>query len=757
MGDRFQSDMIDILLVNYNSTDYLLRCLDSLQDAFEGSSGVRIHIHDNASSDGIERIPSRFPHVDFTAYPENIGFAAAINRMILQTAGKYLILLNPDSFIVDRGFLRCIKYLEGNPDVGVLGPCIRDADGCLQHSARSFPTPLTALFGRTSFFSRCFPKNPITCKNLPSQLSDGDTPLDVDWVSGACMVVRRAAIVEVGLLDERFFMYWEDADWCRRMREKGWRVVYYPRAEVYHRGGGSSEKRRFRSDVAFHRSVYRLFEKYLHPSLSIVKPLVLGGLLLRLGLVTFSNLIHRKPVLEPGSDLGSEPIPKRDQRRGSGAKKRIKVVRVISRLNIGGPSIHVSLLTQWLDPRLFDVRLVVGRAACKEGDMGYLLRKNGFHPIELPQLQRPIRLWADLRALFRLYGLICRERPDILATHTAKAGTLARLAGILYNLGPGRCNGPVRMVHTFHGNVFEGYFNRFQSRMIIEAERLMARATDRIVAISSTQNRELAEKYRIAQAPRIETIELGFDLKPFLNGEGCRGGFKKRWGFSPDDRLIGMVGRLVSIKNHRMFFDAASRLLLNHPDLDFRLVVVGDGELRQSLEAYCRRVGLGERTLFCGWVREISEVYADLDLLALTSLNEGTPVSVIESMAAGVPVIATDVGGVRDLLGNPEPLSSISKKGFSLCERGLLCRKGDADGFAEGLAYLLRCEPREHALRVERARGFVKDRYSHQRLLRDMEHLYTSLAQRKSAAGIDKIADNGEFLYRMNHKKRKPV
>jgi GT2 family glycosyltransferase len=355
--------MIDIIIVNYNSTDHLLNCLGSVEKHLN-SLCAKIFVQDNASTDGICRIATEFPQVILDINFENLGFGKAVNRALYQGNSDFIILLNPDTLISEGFFETCLEFMQKNPDVGIMGPQILDHDGRLQNSARAFPTPLTAFFGRSSFLSRKFPKNPITSRNLLSLKSDGKTPMPVDWVSGACMMIRRKAFEDVGGFDERFFMYWEDADWCRRMTDAGWKVMYYPKASVYHYVGGSSEKSVFRSVIEFDKSVYRLFEKYLDSSLSFFKPMVFGGLAVRILLVLLTHLIER------GIKTTVQSAKCKVQSVKSG---KIKILRVISRLNIGGPAIHVCLLTNGLNPDKFESKLVTGKISPQEGDMGYLL------------------------------------------------------------------------------------------------------------------------------------------------------------------------------------------------------------------------------------------------------------------------------------------------------------------------------------------------------------------------------------------------
>ena len=425
---------------------------------------------------------------------------------------------------------------------------------------------------------------------------------------------------------------------------------------------------------------------------------------------------RRQKILPPGMMVaGNEPAS-----RYSG--KKIKILRIISRLNIGGPAIHVHLLTNGLNAHKFETRLVTGRISSREGSMEYLFRSEDSKPIIISELQREIRLFSDVRAFFQILRLLVRERPDIVHTHTAKAGFSARFAVILYNKIRKR---NVLSVHTFHGHVFEGYFNRLSSLMFMNIERLMGRIADAIIAISPSQKKDLVEKYRIGNEKKVRVIELGFNLTPFTHANERRGGFRKHIEVSDDVVLVGIIGRLVPIKNHKVFLRAANRLLSDHPEAPLKFVIVGDGQLRQELESDCRSLGISGSVKFCGWVKDIPMVYADLDILALTSNNEGTPVSMIEAMAASVPVISTDAGGVGDLLG--DVLRRPGKKGFAVCERGILCQTQDAAGFAEGLDYLIGEDTAVRRERVAAARRHVEAHFGKDRLIRDIESLYDSL------------------------------
>ena len=715
MNETFDN-RLDIILVNYNSTDHLSACLESIFNNL-GDIPARVIVEDNDSRDGVGRIPEKFPSVELIENRINLGFARAVNKSLKSCTAPYALILNPDTHVSNGFFSPLIEYMEAHPAVGVLGPAVLNEDGSLQGSARSYPSPLTAVFGRSSILSKWFPNNPLTCQNLLTTRSDGLTPMEVDWVSGACMLVRRRAMAEVGLLDERFFMYWEDADWCRRFWKRGWKVVYFPRVSIIHYLGVSSTKNPFRSALEFHKSSYRLFGKYARPSLLPLKPLVIGGLSLRVLPILISGAIQA---------ISGRKRAKRNKVIATLPRDgRITVLRMIARLNIGGPAIHVHLLARGLDGDRFETTVVSGKIPAQEGDMGYLFGPTDKQPLIIPYLQREISMATDLRALVRIYRILQRLKPDIVHSHTAKAGFNARLAVAAYNLLNRK---KIKVVHTFHGHVFSGYFSSFKSDLFVWIERLLAKVTDVIVAISESQRRELVESYRIAPPEKIRVVNLGFDLAPFLTCHKRRGELRRRLGIDEETLLIGIVGRLVPIKNHKMFFDAARLLLKDCNTRPIRFIVAGDGELREELEAYCDELGLSDVTHFCGWVQDAPMIYADLDILALTSKNEGTPVSIIEAMASSVLVISTNAGGVQDLLGCGSALSF--HNGLEVAERGVLCDKGDGGAFARGLRYLSDLDDASRAERLEAARSYVEKVFSEQRLLKDIETLYMNITHR---------------------------
>ena len=254
-------NLIDVIIVNYNSEVPLHTCIHSLYRAGRGID-LGIMVQDNGSGPYRETLMKAFPEVRWVRNSQNLGFARAVNQGIRSTRAPYLLILNPDTFVLENLFQTLLAFMQDHPRAGIIGPKILYEDGSVQESARSFPNFMTGLFGRTSLLSRWFPNNPLTRQNLKTKTRDGKTPFEVDWVSGACMFVRREATAQTGLMDERFFMYWEDADWCQRMWANGWRIAYVPLAAICHSVGKSSETRRLGSSLNFHVSSYRYYAKH---------------------------------------------------------------------------------------------------------------------------------------------------------------------------------------------------------------------------------------------------------------------------------------------------------------------------------------------------------------------------------------------------------------------------------------------------------------------------------------------------------------
>jgi len=380
---------------------------------------------------------------------------------------------------------------------------------------------------------------------------------------------------------------------------------------------------------------------------------------------------------------------------------RVRVLRIIARLNIGGPALHATLLTERLSPERYDSLLVAGTEEPGEGNYLALRGQSLERLVVLPALGREIRGGQDLRALWQLVRLIRRVRPHIVHTHTAKAGTLGRLAARLAGV-------PV-VVHTYHGHVLRGYFSPAKTRLFLVMERLLARWTDRLLAVSEVVRSELLD-LGVGTPDRFLVVPLGLDLSRFLECERAGGQLRAELGLGDDVPLIGIVARLVPIKAHEVFLEAAARLAADVPEC--RFLIIGDGERRAQLEMMARRPELAGRVRFLGWRSDLDRVYADLDVVVLTSRNEGSPVSLIEALASARPVVATRVGGVPDVV----------EDGVA----GLLVPPDDGIALAVAVRSLLADPERGHAMGTA-GRKRVAAAYSAERLLGDVDRLYMEL------------------------------
>lgn len=381
----------------------------------------------------------------------------------------------------------------------------------------------------------------------------------------------------------------------------------------------------------------------------------------------------------------------------------VRVMRIIARLNVGGPSVHVTLLTAGLRRMGFETMLVSGVLGEQEGDMSYLAHDAGIEPVYLPTLQREISLLGDLRTMVALVRLMRRYRPQIVHTHTAKAGLVGRIAARL-------CGVPV-VVHTFHGHVFHGYFGRAKSQLFVQLERIAARFSDVILTISEKMRDDLLQ-YGIAHPDRIQVLPLGLDLQRFTNAASLRGVLRAELNLSTDTPLVGIIGRLVPVKNHELFLEAARQVAAIIPEAHF--AIVGGGERLKALQALASDLALQDRVHFTGWRQDLPAVFGDLDAVVISSRNEGTPVSLIEAMAAGVPVISTAVGGVPDVL----------QEG----RLGAMVAPGDAAMLAQAIVAALR-SPDADCLQAARDRALRE--YGVERLLADTQTLYVKLLKQK--------------------------
>jgi glycosyltransferase involved in cell wall biosynthesis len=423
----------------------------------------------------------------------------------------------------------------------------------------------------------------------------------------------------------------------------------------------------------------------------------------------------------------------------------MKIVRVIARLNVGGPAKHVAWLTAGLRDSDWDSVLVAGSVPPGEEDMGYFAADLGVQPIIIPEMSREVSL-KDGKSIWKLYRLFRREQPDVVHTHTAKAGTVGRIAGLLYRwLTPATLMGRPRrcaFVHTYHGHIFHGYYGPMKTRVFVNIEKALARLiTDKIVVVSEQQRREIHETFGVGRAKQFVIIPLGLDLNSFNGLDQRREMFRAELGINSDEILVGIVGRLTEIKNHELFLNAVERFKADNVESKVRFVVIGDGTLRSKLESLASSLGIGSNVIFAGGRRDPENFYAGLDIVALTSNNEGTPLTLIEAMANGIPVISTSVGGVVDLLGKCETPSQPDSP-YQICPRGISVTANDVASFAAGLKYLVE-DPVLRKKVGDRGLEFVKRNYSKDRLLDDIRALYRALPQSASPVQNPTVAKQG--------------
>lgn len=391
-----------------------------------------------------------------------------------------------------------------------------------------------------------------------------------------------------------------------------------------------------------------------------------------------------------------------------------KVLRIINRFNLGGPTLNAALLTKYMAPE-YETILIGGKEEHTEKSSQHILDELNISAHYVDNMQRSIALKNDRQAYKEIKAIIKDFKPDIIHTHASKAGAIGRTAGISY--------GKAKLVHTFHGHVFHSYFGNLKTNFYKNVERALALKTDKIIAISQRQKLELTKKHKICPEDKIEVIPLGFELEKFrFEQELKRASFRKKFALEDDEIAIGIIGRLVPIKNHRFFINAIKELTLKSTK-KVRAFIVGDGEEREDLKAYTTALGLDflngdfkdgmKATVhFTSWVKEVDWVNAGLDIIALSSLNEGTPVSLIEAQASGTPIITTKVGGVSDIVKSNKT--------------ALLVPAENQVIFNQKLIELVENEKLRFKM-SQNGWDFVNKQFHYSRLVRDMKLVYENL------------------------------
>jgi len=390
-----------------------------------------------------------------------------------------------------------------------------------------------------------------------------------------------------------------------------------------------------------------------------------------------------------------------------------KVLRIINRFNLGGPTYNVAYLSKYMSDD-FETLLVGGAKDATEESSDFIVENLGLKPVIVDEMLREINIKNDYIAYKKLKIIIKEFKPDIVHTHASKAGTLGRLAA-------NSCGVPI-IIHTFHGHVFHSYFGRLKTAFYKTIERYLAKKSTVIIAISELQKQELVEIHKICKAEKVKVVPLGFDLSKFQeNILDKRKSFRSKYNLDEDEIAISIIGRLVPVKNHALFLDAL-KIVSEKTSKKIRAFIIGDGEERQTIEAKATALGIpfvdgtktNEKALltFTSWIKEIDIALAGTDIVALTSFNEGTPVSLIEAQAANKPIVTTNVGGIENVV-IPN-------------QTALLCENNNLKQFSASLLKLI--ENKEmRATMSEKGWTHVKEKFHYTRLVKDMEDLYRSL------------------------------
>lgn len=402
----------------------------------------------------------------------------------------------------------------------------------------------------------------------------------------------------------------------------------------------------------------------------------------------------------------------------------MKIVRIIARLNVGGPARHVVWLNNALENDEYQSVLLTGSVPEGEEDMSYFATQYGVEPKFIEEMSRELSP-KDIISLWKVFKELIREKPDIIHTHTAKAGTIGRVAGFFYRWLTFR---KVKIIHTYHGHIFHSYYGNLKTKFFLFIEKSLAFfATDKIIVISQQQFEEIHNQFGVGKEKQFEVITLGIDLSSFQKWQEKRNILRDELKITDDEILVGLVGRLTEIKNISFFLQVA-KLYKERRNSDFpklKFVIIGDGNLRKSLEEEAETLDIKDVVSFLGNRNDTDVFYAGLDIVALTSLNEGTPLSLIEGMANSRAVISTAVGGVIDLLGEVKNEES----GYTVCQRGVRVLLNEKEGFLSGLLRLAE----ESELRKEcgeKGQEFIFSKYSKETLVKNIKNLYDDLTKR---------------------------
>lgn len=576
----------------------------------------KVYLIDNSATDKLKTL-GEGNHVTYSFNNKNIGFGKAHNIALRQSVNDslYHLVLNPDVEFGAGVLERIFQFMEQHKDTGLLLPKVFYKNGELQKLCNLLPQPMNLI-------SRRFFKNAGWAGKLNDQYElkgfDYNTSMNIPNLSGCFMYLRCSVLQQTGLFDERYFMYMEDVDLSRRIHAVS-KTVFYPGVKIVH--GFEKESYSNKAVLKYHvQSAIKYFNKwgwYFDAERKKINQIILNAVKLE-----FQAKRNDKP----------------------------KILMLINRFVVGGIANDVIPLAYYLQND-FDILILYGEKEKDEAEAVFLLKAYpGLQLKKIPSFKKSINPINDHFAYNAIKKEIKNFKADIVHTHGPKSGFLGRLAAY-------RCKVPC-VVHTFHGHHFHSYYNRAINSGLLKIEKMLARITTTIIAVSSFQEKELSEIYKIIPAGKIKTIPLGVEAGRIINDAVCRrNDFRQKYSVSEDTVAIGIAGRMVPIKNLGMFVQAAYKLKekVKRP---VRFFMMGDGILKKQVEkecdenhlSYTEKTGAIADVVFTSWVEDIIPAMHAMDIVILTSDNEGTPMSLIEAQWCGKPVVATNVGGVRDTL-----------------------------------------------------------------------------------------------------------
>jgi GT2 family glycosyltransferase/glycosyltransferase involved in cell wall biosynthesis len=660
--------LLSVVVVSHNGCELLRSCLESLRAEAEVLP-VEVIVVDNASSDGaVAMVEAEHGWVRLIESGGNLGFARACNIGIGVARGEYVLLLNPDTEVPAGALKRCAEEIARRPEVGALGCKLVLRDGTIDHACkRSFPTPLSAL----AYMTRAS-RLPLLARAggyTASHLGDDDEG-NVDAINGAFMLVRAAAIDDVGLLDEAYWMYGEDLDWCHRLWSAGWTVLYWPGATVVHvKAGISGRHRSWKTNLAFHRAMWLFYRTHTAPNYPrVVTPAVWCAIWLKLGASAARSTTARSLAgLYAVRAAGHEPTER--------TRPRTRVLVVLPSLEAGGAERHAVTVYPAVDRTRFDVRLV-----CIKG-RGPLYAEARTGGLPVAALDAGDGDLSIATSFFKLLRLMRAFRPDVVVTSGFSADLLGRLAA--------RAGGVSAIVSWKHNSGHVGPYGRRERVM----ERGLRGLTTRYLAVANGQVPYLTGYLRLPRT-KIEVIRNTVDPPAVSPAEQVREQLRRSVNIDADHRVVGVVAALREWKGHATLLRAFRLVVDQEPRA--RLLVIGDGEERDTLAELTDRLGVRDQVRFLGDRRDVGELLSIVDVVALASYSvECLPFAVLEAMSRGRPTVATDIGGLPELV----------EEGVT----GLLVEPRDEQGMATALLSILQAADGGEAMGRAAYRRLVED------------------------------------------------